>query len=355
MPANKKSALKGRGSANNPDNRFYSEHSRAVDDGWVQDAVPDSIATEIRAEKIRTIISRNSSPDVPFEQSINPYRGCEHGCIYCFARPSHAYWDMSAGLDFETRIISKPDAAPVLEKEITHAKYVCKPIALGVNTDAYQPVEKQLEITRSILQVLRKYNHPFTLITKGSLILRDLDILAEMAAQNLCSVAVSLTTLDVNLKRIMEPRASSPASRLRTIHALSAAGIPTTVLMAPVIPFINDAEIESIIIAAKQAGARKVGYVYIRLPLEIEILFTDWLETHFPDRANHVMNIIRSTRRGKAYQSKFGIRMKGEGAVAELIRQRFSVCERKVGLADSTDSVLDCSKFTGGSPQLGLF
>lgn len=346
---------KGRGARNNPANRFYSEHSELIDDGWYQDDIPDSIATEVRSENAKTIISRNRSPDVPFDRSINPYRGCEHGCIYCFARPSHAYWDMSPGLDFETRIISKPNAALLLEKEIIHPKYICKPIALGVNTDAYQPLEKQLKITRGLLEVLQAYQHPFTLITKGTLVLRDLDIIAAMARKNLCSLAVSLTTLDVSLKRIMEPRASSPASRLRIVRELSAAGVPTTVLIAPVIPFINDAEIEAIVTAAKNAGARKVGYVYIRLPLEIEELFTGWLSEHFPERANHVMNVIRSTRGGKAYQSAFGKRMVGEGPIADIIRQRFKVSERKAGLNDVNDSVLDCSLFTGGDPQLDLF
>ena len=351
----KPNIYKGRGARHNPANRFYSQHSEAVDDGWHQEEVPDSIATEIRTELSKTIISRNRSPDVPFDQSINPYRGCEHGCIYCFARPTHAYWDMSPGLDFETRIISKPNAAQLLEQEITHPKYKCKPITIGVNTDAYQPIEKQLKITRSILEVLQAYKHPCTLITKGCLILRDLDIISEMASENLCSVAVSLTTLDVKLKRIMEPRASSPKSRLRIIKELAAAGVPVTVLMAPVIPFINDAEIEAIVAAAKDAGARKVGYVYIRLPLEIEELFTDWLSAHFPDRAKHVMNIIRSTRGGKAYQSDFGKRMVGEGPIAELIRQRFKICERKAGLDAVAETILDCSKFIGGSPQMGLF
>ena len=355
MNDQKPKIYKGRGARNNPANRFYSQHSEAVDDGWYQEEVPDSIATEVRSETVKTIISRNRSPDVPFDKSINPYRGCEHGCIYCFARPTHAYWDMSPGLDFETRIISKPNAAELLEKEITHPKYQCKPIALGVNTDAYQPVEKQLKITRSILEVLQAYKHPFTLITKGTLILRDLDIISDMASEDMCSVAVSLTTLDAKLKRIMEPRASSPKSRLRIIKELTCAGVPTTVLMAPVIPFINDAEIESIVAAAKDAGARRVGYVFIRLPLEIEELFTDWLAAHFPDRANHVMNIIRSTRGGKAYQSAFGKRMVGEGPIADLIKQRFKVFERKAGLDKEVDRVLDCSKFTGGSRQLGLF
>ena len=345
----------GRGALSNPANSFYSEHSETVDDGWYHSYTENSIATVVREERAKTIITRNKSPDVPFNQSINPYRGCEHGCSYCFARPTHAYWDMSPGLDFETRIISKPNAAELLASELTHPKYVCDPIALGVNTDAYQPLEKKLRITRGILEVLHKYHHPFSIITKGALILRDLDIIAEMAKRNLCSVAVSLTTLDVGLKRIMEPRAASPASRLRMIETLAQAGVPVTVLMAPVIPLINDAEIEAVITASCDAGARRVGYVFIRLPLELEQLFTDWLNAHFPERAAHVMNMSKDSRGGKAYQSGFGTRMVGEGPVAELIKQRFRICEKKLGLHEVEDLVLDCSQFTGGSAQLGLF
>jgi len=346
---------KGRGALNNPANRFYSQQSEPVDDGWYQPYTENSIATVVQEELAKTIITRNKSPDVPFNQSINPYRGCEHGCSYCFARPSHAYWDMSPGLDFETRIISKPNAAELLAKELTHPNYVCEPIAIGVNTDAYQPLEKKLRITRGILEVLHKYGHPFTIITKGSLLLRDLDIIAEMAARNLCSVAVSLTTLDLGLKRVMEPRAASPASRLRMIETLSRAGVPVTVLMAPVIPFINDAEIEAVITASRDAGARKVGYVFIRLPRELEQLFTDWLTAHFPDRAAHVMNMIKDSRGGKAYQSDYGTRMIGKGPIADLIKQRFRVCKKKLGLHDVEEILLDCSQFTGGSPQIGLF
>jgi DNA repair photolyase len=350
-----KQLRKGRGALNNPANRFYGEHSETVDDGWYQSFAENSMATVVREEQAKTIISRNKSPDVPFMHSINPYRGCEHGCSYCFARPTHAYWDMSPGLDFETRIISKPNAAVLLARELAHPKYICDPIALGVNTDAYQPLEKKLRITRGILEVLREYRHPFSIITKGSLLLRDLDIIAEMARSNLCSVAVSLTTLDVGLKRVMEPRAASPASRLKMIETLSQAGVPVTVLMAPVIPFINDSEIEAVLTASRDAGARRVGYVFIRLPLEVGQLFTDWLEAHFPERAAHVMNMIRDARGGKNYQSEFGTRMVGQGPVAELIKQRFKICERKLGLNDVAELKLDCSQFTGGSAQLGLF
>ncbi|WP_165856192.1 PA0069 family radical SAM protein [Marinobacter sp. JSM 1782161] len=329
--------MRTRGTGYNPHNRFQPLTSdRDQDDGWYHDPddmlCPDSVATRVVDEQVRSIISHNQSPDVPFDQSINPYRGCEHGCVYCFARPTHAYWDLSPGLDFETQLIAKPNGAQRLREALDKPGYVPSPIALGVNTDAYQPLEKQRRLTRELLKVLRDYRHPVSIITKGALILRDLDILAEMAADGLCSVRVSLTTLDNDLKRKMEPRTAAPATRLKMIRELSGAGIPTGIILGPVIPFINDAEIESILEAAAHSGASRASWIMLRLPLEIHELFEDWLLRHFPDRARHVMNRIRDLRGGKAYDSRFGHRMRGQGIYADLIRQRFNRKARKLAL-----------------------
>ena len=329
--------MKTRATPLNPQNRFQPiVPDRQYDDGWYQDPAddtcPDSLATEVVDERARTIISRNQSPDVPFDQSINPYRGCEHACIYCFARPTHAYWDMSPGLDFETRLIAKPNAAEQLRRELDKPGYRVSPIALGVNTDAYQPVEKRREITRDILKVLVEYRHPVSIITKGALILRDLDLLSELASQGLCSVRVSLTTLDNTLKRQMEPRTAAPATRLKVIRELAAAGVPTGIILGPVIPFINDHEIESILGAAAEAGAERASWIMLRLPLELDELFQDWLQRHFPDRASHVMNRMRDLRGGKSYDARFGRRMTGTGPYADLVRQRFAKRARQLGL-----------------------
>jgi DNA repair photolyase len=329
--------MKTRATPLNPNNRFQPiVTDRECDDGWYQDPAdetcPDSLATEVTDEQVRSIISRNQSPDVPFDQSINPYRGCEHACIYCFARPTHAYWDMSPGLDFETRLIAKPNAANQLRRELDKPGYQVSAIALGVNTDAYQPVEKQREITRDILKVLAEYRHPVSIITKGALILRDLDLLSELAGQGLCTVRVSLTTLDNTLKRQMEPRTAAPATRLKIIRELTAAGVPTGIILGPVIPFINDHEIEEILEAATGAGAQQASWIMLRLPLELDELFQNWLQRHFPDRAGRVMNRIRDLRGGKSYDARFGRRMTGTGPYADLIRQRFSQRAKQLGL-----------------------
>lgn len=329
--------MKTRATPLNPNNRFQPiVTDRQCDDGWYQDpdddTCPDSLATEVMDEQVRSIISRNQSPDVPFDQSINPYRGCEHACIYCFARPTHAYWDMSPGLDFETRLIAKPNAAAQLRRELDKPGYRVSPIALGMNTDAYQPVEKHREITRNILKVLVEYRHPVSIITKGALILRDLDLLSELAGQGLCSVRISLTTLDNTLKRQMEPRTAAPATRLKVIRELAAAGVPTGIILGPVIPFINDHEIEAILEAASGAGAERASWIMLRLPLELDELFQDWLHRHFPLRAEHVMSRIRDLRGGRSYQAQWGKRMTGTGPYADLVRQRFNRKARSLGL-----------------------
>lgn len=353
--------MKSRGTALNPHNRFQPlVTDRDRDDGWYQDPdddlCPDSMATEVVDEQVRTIISRNQSPDVPFDRSINPYRGCEHACIYCFARPTHAYWDMSPGLDFETRLIAKPNAAEQLRRELDRPGYKPATIALGVNTDAYQPVERQRRITRQLLEVLLEYRHPVSIITKGGLILRDLDLLAELAGLGLCSVRVSLTTLDNSLKRIMEPRTAAPATRLKILRELTAAGVPTGIIMGPVIPFVNDHELEHILKAAADAGATRASWVMLRLPLELDGLFQDWLQRHLPQRAEHVMNRIRDLREGKSYQSEFGKRMTGSGPYADLIRQRFNRQVRAVGLNHEKEPALRTDLFRRpAGEQMGLF
>jgi len=329
--------MKTRATALNPHNRFQPiVTDREVDPDWYNDPEddlnPDSLATEIIQENAKSIISRNTSPDVPFDQSINPYRGCEHACIYCFARPTHAYWDMSPGLDFETRLIAKPNAAAQLREELDKPGYRVSPIALGVNTDAYQPLERDQRITRKVLEVLAEYHHPVSIITKGALIFRDLDLLADLASRGLCSVRVSLTSLSNDLKRRMEPRTAAPATRLKMIRQLSEAGIPTGIILGPVIPFINDHEIESILEAAAEAGATRASWIMLRLPHELDELFQDWLHRHFPQRAEHVMNRMRDLRGGKSYDATFGRRMTGIGPYSDLIRQRFTKKARRLGL-----------------------
>lgn len=350
-----KKELKGRGALSNPANRFDTRTSTTVDDGWWQEDTPNTIATVSMEILSRTIISTNRSPDIPFEQSINPYMGCEHGCIYCYARPSHAYWDLSPGIDFETRIFSKPNGPALLREALDKKAYQCKPISIGANTDPYQPLEKELLITRGILEVLREYKHPFSLITKSALVLRDLDILAEMARDELCSVAVSVTTLCNELKRKMEPRTASPRKRLRVISALSKAGIPVTLLVAPVIPFVNDSEIESIVRAGSEAGASTAQYIFLRLPLEIAQMMKEWLNEHYPQRANHVMSLVRQSRGGKEYDSTFGDRMTGKGVFADLISQRFHRCCREAGLSSDKRFSLNTSLFERPTPQQKLF
>ncbi|MFP6805904.1 MAG: PA0069 family radical SAM protein [Pseudomonadales bacterium] len=342
----RKSVYKGRGAVSNPDNRYAGYTNAVFDDGWDNiEEQPASVATVVLEENIKTIITSNQSPDIDFEFSINPYRGCEHGCIYCYARPSHAYWGLSPGLDFETKIISKPGAAKLLRKTITKAKYECSPICIGANTDPYQPLEAKLHTTREILEVLQEYRHPFSIITKSQLITRDLDILADMAANRLCSVAVSVTTLDDALKRKLEPRAASGKARINTIRKLSEAGIKVTMLVAPVIPFINDAEIETILEAGREAGAVSANYIFLRLPLEVADLFREWLVEHYPQKSDHVMSLVKQSRGGQDYQSGFGRRMVGEGVFAKMIGERFRIAKRKLGFVDSDRFSLDTSQF----------
>lgn len=355
-------SVRGRGAVNNPAGRFASSRSEVADDGWrtaieLADECPDSIATEVLPERARTILTRNDSPDIPFSQSINPYRGCEHGCSYCFARPAHAYVDLSPGLDFETRLFYKADAAALLAKALARPGYVCRPIAIGTNTDPYQPVERQLKVMRQLLDVLDDHQHPLSITTKGALILRDLDLLAGMAERRLLHVAVSLTTLDAELKRQLEPRAAAPTTRLRMIRTLSDAGIPVSVMTAPVIPGLNDHELEALLEAAARAGARHAGYILLRLPHEVAPLFRDWLDVHYPQRAAHVLSLIRQCRGGAAYDARFGQRMVGTGPFARLLGERFRITTRKLGL-DRPPPPLDCSRFRlpqAGSAQLALF
>jgi DNA repair photolyase len=325
-------AFKGRGALSNPAGRFERQTLEAVDDGWYVEEQPESIATTLEPDRARGIITTNNSPDIPFEYSINPYRGCEHGCLYCYARPSHAYMGLSAGIDFETRLFYKADAGKVLEEELARPGYVCKPITVGANTDPYQPVERQMLVTRSVLEVLARTRHPVSIISKSALVLRDLDLLTDLARDDLVSVAISITTLSAETKRSLEPRTASPQARLRAVRELNAAGVPTGVMVAPVIPAITDHEMEAILEAATDAGARWAGYVLVRLPYEIKDLFRDWLTEHFPDRAAHVMSLIRDMRGGRDNDPRFGTRMRGTGPIAELLRNRFKIACKRLNL-----------------------
>jgi DNA repair photolyase len=327
--------FKGRGALSNPAGRFDSTTRATVDDGWYAEEVPESVNEVVLPDSARSVITSNDSPDVGFDQSINPYRGCAHGCVYCFARPTHAYLDLSPGLDFETKLFYKANAVELLEAELGKRGYVCKPIALGINTDGYQPLEKKLEVTRGILKVLAQTRHPVTIVTKGALVIRDLDLLADLARDGLVSVMLSITSLDNDIKRTLEPRTASPQARLRMIETLARAGVPTGVLVAPVIPAITDHEMEDILSAAKDAGASSAGYVLLRLPYEVKDLFREWLAEHYPDRAKHVMSLINQARGGKDYDAQFGVRMRGTGAYAELLRTRFDLAKRKLGLDDA--------------------
>jgi DNA repair photolyase len=318
---------KGRGAQSNPRNRFHPHHSCREPQAQAPVA-----ATQCDAVDARTIIATNRSPDIPFNQSINPYQGCEHGCIYCYARPTHAYLDLSPGLDFETRLTYKRNAPQLLERELAAPGYRCQPITLGANTDPYQPVEKRFELTRRMLEILQRCQHPATIITKSALICRDLDILAPMAADGLISVAVSVTTCSAQLKRQLEPRAPTAAVRLETIATLRAHGIPVTVLAAPMIPAINDAELETILERAAAAGAGHAAYILLRLPLEVRELFNDWLQAHYPLRADKVMSLLRQCRGGRDYDNRFGHRMRGTGPFADLLSQRFHLSCKKLGL-----------------------
>ncbi|WP_201861115.1 PA0069 family radical SAM protein [Microvirga soli] len=320
---------RGRGASANPSGRYEPAQREAFDDGWeVEEELP-TLPTEVIVEKARTIITRNDSPDILFEKSINPYRGCEHGCSYCFARPTHAYQGLSSGLDFETKIFAKPNAAELLEKELRGSKYQPTPIALGSNTDPYQPVERRFRITRSILEVLSRMNHPVAIVTKSALVTRDIDILGHMAERQLAKVAISVTTLDPKLARRMEPRAATPAKRLETIRRLTEAGIPVTVLVAPIIPAINDHEIEAILKACTEAGAQEAGYVLLRLPHDLKDLMRDWLVDHYPDKLNHVFTLLQEARGGKDYDANWSTRQSGVSPYAWMLGRRFeTTCER---------------------------
>lgn len=346
--------LKGRGSASTMEGRFAIRRIELDDSGEPL----HHPRTELRAETAKSIISRNQSPDIPFNLSVNPYRGCEQGCVYCFARPSHAYLDLSPGLDFETKISAKLNAPECFEAELRKNSYRCESIVLGINTDAYQPAEKQLEISRQLLEIALAFRQPISIVTKSALILRDKDLLEEMAKHRLIHVAVSVTTLDNNLKRIMEPRTASAASRLRVISELRDIGIPVSALIAPVIPHINDSEMEAIIEAVADAGAGSVAYILLRLPHELTEIFVEWLHQHFPQRANHVIKRIEDMRGGRLYQSQFGERMRGAGIFAELLQQRFKIASRKAGFTGKTLPALDCSQFqvpAKAGDQLSLF
>lgn len=322
----------GRGALSNATSRYDDEKRIRTNDGWdIEDELPP-LRTTLTKDATRTIIARNSSPDVPFDRSINPYRGCEHGCIYCFARPTHAYLGLSPGLDFETRILFKPEAAALLTAELASPKYRCDVVAMGTNTDPYQPVERDLKITRQILRVLSDFNNPVGIVTKNHLITRDIDILGDMAKRNLAEVFLSVTTLDRDLARTMEPRASAPHRRLDAIRELAAAGIPVGVMTAPMIPGLNDHEMESILDAAAAAGATRAGYTALRLPLEIKELFEEWLRANRPDRADRVLSLIRQIRGGELYKAEFGTRMRGEGPIAQLLSKRFAAAVKRLDL-----------------------
>ncbi|WP_104201689.1 PA0069 family radical SAM protein [Billgrantia saliphila] len=349
---------KGRGATYNPDNRFAPTRSEAVDDGWWQEATPTRLATVVSDERARSALSWNDSPDLVFDRSLNPYRGCEHGCIYCYARPSHAYWDLSPGIDFETRLIARSGLVERLGEEFCKRGYVCRPIALSGNTDCYQPLEAERGSTRRLLQFLLECRHPVSLITKSALILRDLDLLAELARLRLARVSISLTSLDTDLKRSLEPRTASPTARLRTIERLKAAGVPVGVIVAPVIPGLTDHELESLLDAAREAGADSAGWVLLRLPREVAPLFEAWLHEHYPERAAKVMSLMRQCRGGGDYDSRYGKRMRGEGIFAELIAQRFDKACRRLGLNDPQTRAareLDTTAFRPPRSQGDLF
>ena len=354
-------AIKGRGTADNPANRFAPRISvrelgtePAAIEPWASE--PRAIATEVRAEQARHIISYNDSPDIAFDRSINPYRGCEHGCIYCFARPTHAYLDLSPGLDFETKLSAKVNAAACLRAELAKPGYRCQPIAIGANTDPYQPIEQQYRITRQVLEVLWEHRHPCVILTKSRRILEDLPLLTKLAEERLVQVMVSVTTLDDELKRRLEPRAASGSARLDAIARLSAAGVPVGVLAAPMIPALNDAELETILAAARDAGARSAGYVLLRLPLELASLFEGWLQEHYPGRAAHVLSLIRQSRGGRDYDAQFHQRMRGRGVFADMLAQRFQLGCRRLGLGGRESNLrADLFRVPGAQHQMALF
>jgi DNA repair photolyase len=339
--------IKGRGAPSNPEGRFESATTTREDDGWEQDGEPGPRPeTTVTEERARTIISHNESPDIHFTQSINAYRGCEHGCIYCYARPSHSYLNLSPGIDFETKLFAKTNAAEQLRKELAKPGYRCSPINLGANTDPYQPIERRYRITRAIIEVLAEHRHPFTIITKNALVERDLDLLAPLAAQNLVHVFVSVTSLDNRLAATLEPRASAPHRRLKAVATLNAAGVPCGVMVAPIIPMVTDKYLEKILEGAAQGGAPAAGYTIVRLPYELKHLFREWLALNVPERAEHVMSLIQQMRSGRDNDPNFGSRMRGAGEFAELIRQRFQLACRKYGINRGRPVQLDTARFT---------
>lgn len=359
---------KGRGAVGNLQGRYEIDQRETVDDGWAGEdgEARPALRTQVFDERAKSILTRNASPDIPFNVSLNPYRGCEHGCIYCFARPTHSYLGLSPGLDFESRIYAKVNAAELLERELGKRGYVPEPIALGVNTDAYQPCERERRITRDVIQVMHDHGQPFAAITKNSLIERDLDLLAPMAERGQVMAAVTITTLDADLARALEPRAATPSRRLRTIRALRDAGVPVGVSIAPVIPFVTEPDLERVLEACAEAGATHASYIVLRLPWEVAPLFREWLSAHFPDRAERVMARVRDMRGGKDYESDFASRMKGEGLWADLMKQRFRQAVKRLGLNERSRGILDFSQFhapeplkaraaAAATPQLSLF
>jgi DNA repair photolyase len=349
--------FKGRGALSNPHNRFDAMRGERVDDGWHQDEPEDSIATTLAPDTTRTILARNDSPDIPFDQSINPYRGCEHGCVFCYARPTHAYLGFSPGIDFETKLMFKADAAALLRKELARPGYQCRHIMLGANTDPYQPVEKRLGVTRAVLEVLAEARHPVAITTRSALVERDIDLLAGMAREGLASVFLSITTFDSDLKRRLEPRSASSSARLATMRSLSEAGIPVGVMAAPMVPAVNDSELEEILERSARAGATRAGYSLVRLPHEVKDLFREWLQQHMPDRAQHVMSLIQEARGGRDNDPEFGRRMTGTGAWARLLSDRFRLAARRLGLRSDREVNLRTDLFRAprdSSPQLQL-
>ena len=346
------SRRRGRGAQSNATGRVEKDLRTNFDDGWEIEEDERRLRTEVTDEPARTIITRNDSPDISFDRSINPYRGCEHGCIYCYARPTHCYLGHSAGLDFETKLYAKPEAAVLLEKELAAKGYEPKTIALGTNTDPYQPIERERRITRSILEVLERTGHPVGIVTKSALVVRDIDILSRMAKRGLAKVALSVTTLDRHVARRMEPRASAPGRRLEAVRALSEAGIPAAVMVAPIVPALNDHEIERILEAAAAAGAREAGYVLLRLPLELKVLFREWLLAEFPDRAERVLGLLQSMHGGRDYQAAFGHRQRGRGPYADQIALRFRLALKRIGLNQRRE-VLRTDLFVPPVPEGG--
>jgi DNA repair photolyase len=352
-----KERRRGRGAQSNASGRYEAEARVTFDDGWqnIEDLPP--FKTTVSSDIARKVITRNDSPDIGFDRSINPYRGCEHGCVYCFARPTHAFLGLSPGLDFESKLFAKHDAAELLEKELSHEGYEPRMIAIGTNTDPYQPIERDLKIMRSILEVLDRVSHPVGIVTKSALVVRDLDILSRMAKRDLVKVGISVTTLDSKLARTMEPRASTPTKRLEALKALAAAGVPTKVMVSPIIPALNDSEMERILDSASHIGVPEASYILLRLPLEVRDLFREWLIANYPDRYRHVFNVIRDMRGGKDYDSQWGLRMKGTGPMAWMIGRRFEIACAKLGL-NKKRSKLTTDHFArpkGGGSQLSLF